>query len=446
MRKILALALAACLILLPALSLAEARDTALSVHVNEALATDETTTAAIDVINAVGFRTHTQDGQFVFALTLSGEDVLDFAFEADENQNVYLAGNLLGNKTLTVSGEALGALLQQLPVSAGAQTPANLNLDNTMSALMGALEMGQSEITEWDEKSDKPDTTTVLSVSSENAAKVLDALEADLSAADFSNVTLPAGIGSVEEEIQKCFAAIKEAMPEGEFLSIELGMTNSGDLVYFTFQISCNVANGDEKKGMVITVEEARTTTETVLWEGGVTIATQGSDERAFVATSLETAEDNSELDLILYSVDESDQMTPIGAFIREAVHTSAENGFRLESSNALFTYDEAQNATEVGELHLLLASEGDAFTFNADVQQGAEGPALGSVVLESKPGETEPSRITAELYPITEFTEETLQKVVEEVVSENLMTVAMGALSKLPPSAMNLVGSLMGQ
>ncbi|MCR4707705.1 MAG: hypothetical protein K5746_07135 [Clostridiales bacterium] len=446
MNRILSLVLIACLFLLPGLSLAEAQDTTLSLHVSDALATDETMTAAIDVVNAFGLRTHTQDGQFVLAFTLSDEDVLDFAFEADENQNLYVAGNLLGDKTLTISGETLNALMEQLHISATPAAPANLNLDNTMAALQSAMEMGQSTITEWDETSDKPDLAIVISVSSENAAKVLDALEADLSAADFSNVTLPADAGSVEEQIQKFIATVKESLPEGEFLSLELGVTMASEVVYFTFQASCNIANGDEKKAVTVTVDEARTTTEKVLWEGGVTVAVEGSDERAFVANSLETSGDNSELNLVLYSVDESDQMTPIGAFVRDAVHTSTESGFRFESSNAAFTYDAEKNPTEVGELHLLLTADGDVLNFNADAQQTSDGPALVSVALESKPGETEPSRITAELYPINDFTEETLQKVIQEVVSENLMTVAMNALSKLPPSAMNLVGGLMGE
>ena len=445
MKRILVLTLAACLFLLPAFSLADARDTAMSIYVNEALASNETLAAAIDVINVLGFRAHTQEQQVVLAITLSGEDVLDFAFETDDN-NLYLAGNLLGDQTLCVSIESLSDFAQQLPIPTNPNSSVNLNLDNTIAALMGAVEMGQSEITNWDGKTDKPDAAINISVSSENAVKVLDALKADLSAADLSNVTLPNSDTSAEDQIQKFIASCKDALPEGEFLSAEIGTTETGEVVYLTFQVSLIIENEDENKGAVVTIEEARTTSDSVLWDGGITVSVEGSDQRAYLATSIEVIGDSSKLDLVLYSVDDSDQMTPIGAFVRDAVHTATETGFHFESSNAIFTYDDSENPTEIGELHLLLAAESDTFTFNADVQTNANGPALVSLNAESKPSETEPTRITAQLYPVTEFTEETLGKIVEEVISKNIMTVAMGALTKLPPSAMSLATSLLGQ
>ena len=448
MKRILVLALAACLFLLPALSLADARDATLSLYVNENLgAGNEFMAAVIDTINVLGFRAHTQDNQLVAALTLSGEDALDFAFEADES-NVYVAGGLLGSKTLVISMEALGAMLQQLPIASTPDMQASVTFDNTIAALNGALEQSVTEITEWDAESDKADYAMNLSLSAENAVKVLDALETDLSAVDYSGISLPVGDNKpVSEQISDFIAACKAALPEGEVLAVEIGLNSAGEVVYVSAQANFIIKNDDGTKGATLYLNEARTTRDTsVCWDGGITFATEGSEQSAFIGTSFETADDSVEAYFTLNSVDESEKVTPIGAYVFYLTRTETEAGSRVENSNTLFTYDEAGNAVEMGELHLLLASENDVNTFKADVMTSPEGPILGSLLAEGKPGETEPSRITAELYPITEFNEETVGKIIEEVVSENIMTVVLNAVSKLPPSASSLVGALLGQ
>ena len=448
MKRILALFLSASLFLLPALSLAEATDSTLSLYVNPDLATDDTTAAIADVVNALGFRVHAQDGQGIFSIALSGSDVLVFALETNES-GLYLASNLFGEKTVFVSAETVNGLLSQLPVPGNGDASLQLNLQKTTEALMGALEMNPAEITSWDESSDRPSASMVISVSAENANKVLDALKEDLLAADLSalSVTLRDG-KSVPETIDEVIAAFKGALPEGgEFLSMELGIADDG-LVYWTMQVSCLAASEDGKKTAVVTVDEARTTkTDSVLWDGGVTLSVEGSDTRAYLATSLETMGENSRLDLVLNSVDDSDQMTPLGAFFSDARHTADENELRIESLNALYTYDEEKTPSEVGEVHLLYTMK-DFFTssFSADVQQSREGPVLFSLRAQRGLGEAQPSRITEDLYPVSEFSQETLSAIVNEVITPNLMNVAMGALSQLPPSAMNLVGGLLGQ
>ena len=434
MRKLIAALLSISLLLLPAFSLADAWDGALTVHVDDALKSDDTMTAVIDVINVLGLRFHGQENQVVCAVTLSDEDAVDLGVEMGED-GLYLTSVLFGGKTIFIAMDQLtalaGQLQQSLPVVGG---EASMSFDQTIAALQQAVSVSTSEVGEWTEESDRPASFVDITVSAEQARAVLAALGEDSAA-------MPTGGDKAAEAI----AEIAKLLPAEDFLTARIGLDEAGELVYVAAQVDLTVKEDETEKAVQLFAVEERTTGEQTTWEGSLTAGTP--EQASFLLYNLfEPEADPSRLNLQAYELDAEGNETLQLGLLREGRASMDENGLYYDSMWTAYTQGENGEESDLGCLHLNLEND-NAGSVNF-IAEGGLTPetVLASLKFEGKPGADQPARMTDDLYPVTEFTEEALQNIVNDVISENLMGVGLGLLGKLPTSAMSLVMNGMGQ
>ena len=437
MRKLLALALCAGLFLIPALSLADPYDGALALQLNDAIAAgDEQMAAVVEVVNVAGFHYHAQENQVTMALSLSGDDVLTIGMETD-GENLFLTSNLFGTKTLTAPLSSVMELAAQAQTAAPA-TLEGFSADATLAALQQALRVEPEAVTAWTEDSDQPETLVNVALSGEDARAILLTLKDELLANEsLASIEIPDSDMSAPEAVEKLFTALAEAMPEGEFLTGRVGLDAAQDLVWLEGTLNANVNDDGQKQPVVFNLVQARTTADTVSWDGMLTLT---ADESAGLATHFAGDDSTADVTLIAGTIDEAGALTPLYGLQFDAESAESGDSFSHESRTAFCQFETPDNPVVAAVLHTLYTGEGRARSLVAEAGLSEDGPMLATFTYEGNAGETQPSIVTGDLHPVSEFTEEALETLVQDVIMQNAMSVAMGALSKLPPSALNLL------
>ena len=183
--------------------------------------------ALADLLNQVSFQIHAGENILHVALK-SGEDEILYAdFTEREENSLLLQSNVLGDKGILFADNFINKDEQEAtsfnPDELLALTK-NIDLTSTISAALGAADSKTAE-----------DGSTVITVSAENAKKVLTAFGEDIKASGMlGQLVSMVGIGQMTDEeassmVDMAVGMLSGMLQEQEFLDVTIGSNANGD-------------------------------------------------------------------------------------------------------------------------------------------------------------------------------------------------------------------------
>lgn len=443
----------------------------------------EVATIAKDLVDALGF-TYAQAGdQTNFALTLSGQDALTFAFASDD-VDTYVHSNLLGEKPLAFNAEdgkvllgylrnliedagilskselaELDALIEQFAAQAAAMPAAPMNVEELdMTGVIAvaaelALKAETTEVTQQPKNSDAAATVTKIALTGEDVANLYKAVfeamkdSPDLLAAlnSMESLTFNGEKVTAEELMDKLpeFADAMGKMIVGD-IPVEIYMDEAGEVVY---AIGAVTMKGEDENGKEMTIamdmDYARLTINNGVTHAVNVIAKDTANEGVAISVNVMETENVSSTNVGIASIKEGVAEPVITVDVnveKEYGETESE-----EDMDIVVTIIDSDSKEEISfrvEVESAAKKVGEDVAYEADVDlymMGMDEEIL-CVKAYQETGSAPESIMTADAIRPGQMTEEEFNSFLTNDVANNALSALMGAMQNLPTSVLTLL------